>query len=68
MSYRCTVIGVMPDSDDRPIYQGPCENAGTVEIDTEDIEEANKKLSFPWYEEIVGNYICDMHAERVGDI
>lgn len=67
MRYKCTVIDIYdePEMSVGPIYGGTCQNEGTVEVDTEDIEAANEKLRA---EAIVGNYICEMHAERVGDI
>jgi hypothetical protein len=70
MRYKCTVIKIHHTDqagflNDKLVYDGSCQNEGEHEVDCQDIEAVNENLK---NEILVGNYICDMHAERVGDI
>lgn len=67
MQRKCTVIEIGGNEYDK-LYEGVCQNVATEFVATEDIEAVNQNLAFPWHEVLVGNDICDMHCERVGDI
>lgn len=60
MTYKCTVI----ELDDDGRFLADCDNMTDEEVDLEDMEAVNESLTDKRLR-LVGNHICDEHAEGV---